>query len=136
MISINEEQLQQYQQNDPNNFLDFICQNLTENIPELVDDIPKEVFDEMVQNGIDKAKYYDLQTDEDIAAFVTIMFEISPNFDSQKDINDVLMDTSIAPKDKMDQIFEQVSSQAWSEAELMYDSDSWFPQKPSATPGA
>ena len=119
--------MQQYLQSDKAKFIISICENLLENVPELVERLPEDGLQDMVENGINKARSYGLESDEDIAAFVTLMFEIAPNFDFQSDIRKVLTDASIAPEDKFDQLFAQVSEAAWSEAELNYDSDHWLP---------
>jgi hypothetical protein len=71
---------------------------------------------EMVTNGLARARSYDLEKPQDLTAFVAIMFDISPNFDEQPDIQRALRDKSIPIEQRFNTMIERVPDKAWEEA--------------------
>ena len=59
---------------------------------EIVEEIPDAALTLMVRSGIKKARQYGLETEANIGAFVGLMFEIAPNFDTHPYIYNILMD--------------------------------------------
>ncbi|MGI8813343.1 MAG: hypothetical protein ACR2IH_12585 [Pyrinomonadaceae bacterium] len=80
----------------------------------------------MVEIGIARAKELGFNNAEDIAAFVTLMFEVSPQFSDQHEIAAVLADTNFSPGDRLSQLPDRASDAAWAEAEQLYDARFWF----------
>lgn len=127
-MKIRKDLYDHYLQQDEEEFVDLIIEHLKIESPELVANLPKDSLQEMVANGLTKARSYGLNIDEHLIGFVSIMFEIAPSFDEQADIHKVLTDESIPPDKRFDAMFEDVSESAWEEAEENYDSDAWYPE--------
>lgn len=94
----------------------------------LLQGVPEDIQLAMIQNGIAKAKNYGLQRAGNINSFVSLMFEIAPEFDRQPDIQRVLTDATIEPTDKIQVILERVPAQAWEDAGKNMASQTWFPE--------
>lgn len=125
---IRRKQFDDFLQHDEPKFIDMFIEHLQEQSPELVEDIPLDDLHAMVANGIARARSHGLYTDEDLMAFVAVMFEIAPNFDEHPAIRRVLADNSIPLEKRFDALFEKVPDEAWEEAEENYDAGAWFPE--------
>jgi hypothetical protein len=128
MIRISKDQMDRFLVHDEQAFIDFIAQHLREEIPELVDEFPADSLRSLIASGLARARGHEFVRPEDLTAFVSIMFEIAPNFDEQPEIRKVLRDQSIPTDQRMDALFKKVSPEAWEEADLNYDAEAWYPE--------
>jgi hypothetical protein len=85
-----------------------------------------EELDAMVKIGIERARSRGLTFAEDIAAFVSIMFEVAPRFDEQSDIAAVLSDNALPPNLNLETLFARAAEPAWVAAQLKYEDSFWF----------
>jgi hypothetical protein len=127
MLIIREEQIQHFIAADENRLAEIICLILRALNEDRVAGYDDEKLERMVEIGIERAKSHELTKAEDVAAFVTVMFEIAPQFDEQAEIKAVLSNPSFPPRDRFYQIFETVSEAGWQEAETLYEKTFWFP---------
>lgn len=87
--------------------------------------------------GIKRARAHGLTSDEDLMAYVLMMYSINPNFDQQPQIAAALADTSLAPHDRWDRIFGEDFDDAWEEAATweFRDGAYWLdPDRPPPAP--
>lgn len=133
MLIIRQQQLDDYILQDEDDFVRSVTEHIREENPERVADYPDSLLEEMVRTGINRAKSRGFERPEDLSAFVAVMFEIAPNFDEQTDISKILDDDQTPVEQKLDQLFELVSEEAWEEAEENYDADAWFPVQDDET---
>lgn len=127
MLVIREEQIQHFIAADEEQLVEVICEAIREAKPERVADYDDKKLEKMVKIGIGRARSNELKRAEDITAFVAVMFEISPRFDEQEEIKQVLNDKTFPPDERFYQLFERVSDEAWLEAERLYEDTFWFP---------
>ncbi len=127
-MKIQKDQYDHFLQQDEQEFIETIVEYMQGRSPELVDNIPPDMLQEMVKNGIARARRYGLHTDENLISFVAVMFEIAPDFDEHPAIQAVLTDQSLAPEERFKAIFDNVPPEAWEEAEQNRDSEAWFPE--------
>ncbi len=66
--------------------------------------------------GIARAEAHGLTWDAAITGFVAIMFEVSPTFDEQPAIGQVLADARIPADMRIDALWERTTDQDWEEA--------------------
>ncbi len=97
--------------------------------PSRVDGLAAERVTSMVRIGIERARKAGFQKAEDLAAFVSLMFEISPQFNEQPAIATVLNDATYSPQDRLELLFERVGDDAWAEAVDLYDENIWFAER-------
>ncbi|HSP80697.1 MAG TPA: hypothetical protein VLQ93_19365 [Myxococcaceae bacterium] len=128
MLRISKKQADNFLLHDEAAFIDFIAQHLREESPELVDELPDDSLRSLIASGLARARMHELRSPEDLTAFVSIMFEIAPNFDEHPAIRKVLRDPDIPVDERMDALFKKVPPKAWEEADLAYDSDAWYPE--------
>jgi hypothetical protein len=108
-------------------FVEFLVAHVKEEHPGIETERDDETLREMVRGGIERAGSHELTTAEDITAFISIMFEIAPNFDEQPQIKAVLDDENTPPEQRLEKLWTPaVPEEAWDEAEKNYDENAWF----------
>ena len=130
MLVIRQEQIDTLIKKSDEEFVEFLVAHVKEEYPGKSSEYDEETLRVIVRSGIERAESHDLRTAEDITAFVSIMFEIAPNFDEQPQIKAVLDDENFLPGDRIDRLGSPaVSEEAWNEAEENYNEDAWFPNQ-------
>lgn len=128
MLVIRHEQIDSLIKKSDEEFVEFLIAHVKEEYPSKSSEYNEETLRLMIMGGIERAESHGLRTAEDITAFVSIMFEIAPNFDEQPEIKAVLVDENFLPGDRIDRLGSPaVSEEAWNEAEENYKEDAWFP---------
>lgn len=87
--------------------------------------IRDETMLRMVRDGIARGREYGISGSAALAAFVSLMFVIAPNFDDHPPIQNVLKDDKIRPDDRVDQLAERIAGEDWEVAKLGYDATAW-----------
>lgn len=126
MLTISKEQIQYFIAKTDSDLASLIVQTILDANPERVSIYDDKKLQEMVKIGIKRAESHGLELIEDIAAFVTIMFEVAPNFDEQEDIKNIFADTNFTASENLTNLWERTSDEAWEEAEQSYKADVWF----------
>jgi hypothetical protein len=126
MLIIRTEQIQHFIAKDDAELIRLIAQAIREANPERVADYDDAKLKKMTETGIERARSYEIERAEDIASFVALMFEIAPNFDEQDEIKMVLHDANFSVSDRLAQLWERTSDEAWDKAERNYKSNAWF----------
>ncbi len=125
MLQIRSEQFTAFLPKNDQEIINFIIRHLQEESPELIDRIPLDGLKEMVGNGIVRAKKHGLSSLADLTGFVSIMFEIAPNFDLVPEIYSVLNNPNIPPDKRFSMLFEKELDRAWEKAANSYNGDAW-----------
>ena len=128
MINIRQEQIEAMLMHNEEKFIDFVVKHVQQECSDDVRDIDPVSLREMVTNGLARARSYDLEKPQNLTAFVAIMFDISPNFDEQADIQRALRDKSVPIEQRFNAMIERVPDKAWEEAEKNKNYDAWFPE--------
>jgi hypothetical protein len=126
MLTIRQNQFDAFLLQDEEKLIDFIVEHLQNESLELIDGIPLDILREQVEFGLSKARKYGFTRPNDLTAFVSIMFEISPDFDEHPPIHRVFTDESIPINKRFDAIFERVSEEEWEK--INYNEKAWFPE--------
>lgn len=129
MLVIRDEQIQHFIAQDEVQLTQVMMETVRAVNPNRVDGYDDKTLESMVKMAIQRAKSHQLEKAEDIAAFVGIMFEISPTFDEIKDISACLDDTTFSSEMRFQQLWGKVPETKWAEAEATYDAKVWFPDK-------
>jgi hypothetical protein len=125
MLKIRKEQLAAFLPKNDREIIDFIIKHLQDESPELIDRIPEDGLREMVGNGIKRARKYNLTSLADLTGFVSIMFEIAPNFDEILEIQNVLCNQNVPPETRFSMLFERELDEAWEKAANSYNAEAW-----------
>ena len=130
MLVIRQEQLDALIKGTDEEWIEFLIGHVKEEFPEKTEERDDETLREMVRGGIRRAESHGFTTAEDQTAFISIMFEIAPNFDEQPQIRTVLRDENFAPADRFERLWSPlVPEEAWEEAEKNYREDAWFSER-------
>jgi hypothetical protein len=71
--------------------------------------------------GMARAWQYGIELPQDVATFVALLFEISPQFFEQPQIRAVLNDPAIPAARKMNSVMDRATEADWDEASLPQD---------------
>ncbi len=106
-----------------------ITKRVREQYAELVNGLPNDLLDEMIENGIQSARGYGLTQAENITEFVLIMFEVGPEFHRHPRIRPILSDPTIAAEEKLKVMFDRTPDQYWDEIVSVLYRQTWFPER-------
>ncbi len=127
MLVIRQEQIDTLIKGTDEEFVEFLVAHVKEEFPDKTSEREDETLRTMVKGGIKRAESHDLTRAEDITAFISIMFEIAPNFDEQSQIRAVLDDELCPPEDRIERLWSPVvPDEAWEEGENNYNENAWF----------
>lgn len=129
MLTIRTEQIQHFIAKDDSELVKLIAEIIRTANPERVAGCTDETIESMVKIGIERARTHDFDRAEDIAAFVGVMFEISPTFDEKDEIKVILDDADSPVEERFEQLWEVTPDETWKELEDKYDAKVWFPDK-------
>jgi len=130
MLTIRAEQIQHFIAKDDSELVKLIVEIIRTANPERVADYADETLRSMIQIGVERARTHDFDRAEDIAAFVGVMFEISPTFDENEEIKTILDNADFPVEERFEQLWEVTPDKTWKELEDKYDAKVWFPDKP------
>src|SRR5215213_5083858 len=130
MLVIRQEQIDALIKGSDEEFVECLVGHVREEFPEKTGERDDETLRAMVKGGIERAENHGFTTAEDITSFISIMFEIAPNFDEQPQIRAVLDDEKFAPEDRIERLWSPlVTDENWEEAENNYNENAWFPER-------
>lgn len=113
-------------------FVEHLVSHIKTEDPEISTEYTDDELRNMVRVGIKKAEGYGFKLSEDQSAFVAIMFEVAPNFDSQPEIRSVLEETDLTPSARLEKLWsEAVPDTVWEKASEEYDESAWENPKPA-----
>ena len=84
-----------------------------------------EQLREMVKNGIQKARQYELTQEYSISMFVGLMFKVAPNFDEYPPIHSCLKTEDIPPNERIQLLLDTIEDRQWQQALASYDPAAW-----------
>jgi hypothetical protein len=130
MLVIRQQQMEALIKGSDEEFLEFLVEHVREEFPEKVAERDEETLRRMVNGGIARAESHGFTLAEDVTAFISVMFEIAPNFDEQPQIKAVLDDEQFEPGDRLERLSSPlVPEEAWEEAEKNHNEKAWFPNE-------
>ncbi len=129
MLVIKKEQIEHFIAEDDTQLIRVISEIIREAFFDSIEDYSDETITEMVKIGIRCAKSYGFERAQHIASFVALMFEISPVFDTNDQVNLILKDENIPHEQKFEYMFGRIPEEMWADMETTYDARVWFPEK-------
>ena len=128
MFSLSEDQMDQMFIKDREKFVDFATDRIMEESAANVGRLPRDIVREMTENGLTRAESWGLRSAKTRLAFITIMWEIGPNFDQEPRIAAALGANPADPDAAFSRMLDTVPEAAWTKAEEDRDSDHWYPE--------
>jgi len=125
ILNIREEQMDVFQQQAEIKFVDYVAKQLRNNHAEVVKDIPEDKLHKRVEYGIQRAREYGLTWQNDLTVFVTLMFEIAPDFDKFPAFREYLTDKTVEPDERMDLLLSETTEIDWEDAQEASAKTGW-----------
>src|SRR5882724_8416337 len=105
MLVIRNEQMDTLIKGTDDEWVDFLVSNSKEEDPELQTKYTDEDLRIMLKSGIRRWESQRITSAKDQSAFVSIMFNVAPNFDEQPEIRTVLDDERFPPPQRMENLW-------------------------------
>lgn len=126
MLVIRQSQLETLMRGSEDRFVEHLVSHIKKEDPEISTEYTDDELRNMVRVGIKKAEGYGFTLSEDQSAFVAIMFEVAPNFDTQPEIRSVLEESELTPSARLEKLWSPaVPDEAWEKASEEYDESVW-----------
>ena len=126
MLVIRQEQMDALIKGTDDEWVETLVRQTKEDDPEISKKYDDDALRSMVRVGIKKAEHYGFTAADDQAAFVSIMFEVAPNFDDQDEIRAVLEESGLKPSYRLEKLFSSaVPEEVWDKAEENYKEEAW-----------
>ena len=127
MLVVRDAQLQQFVAPTEDDLVKAVCDAVIKSNPARVETLRPLRIVAMAKIGIEKARSIGVTRPEDIAAFVALMFEVSPKFHKHPQIAAVLADANFSIGERLAQLPVRVGEDVWEEVANVYDPKFWFP---------
>lgn len=125
MLKIRKEQMGVFKQQAEINFVDSVAKQLRTNHVEAVKDMPENKLYKRVEYGIRCAREYRLTWKNNLITFVTLMFEIAPDFDRFPVFQKYLTDESVPPNERMGVLLRKTTEVNWQNARQASSPNNW-----------
>lgn len=102
-----------------------------------VSDLMDDTLNKLVHAGVLKARRYELTQESSMAVFVTLMFDVAPNFDEHRLCTVLLGDEEKTPDQRIDEVLSILTEKNYESIRKDYDPSAWdVPEQlvPSDTP--
>jgi len=126
VLVIRQEQMDTLIKGTDDEWVETLLKETKESDPDISKKYDDDALRRMVRTAIKKAERYGFTPAKDQASFVSIMFEVAPNFDEQDEIRSVLMEDNLKPSFRLQKLWSNaVPEEVWDKAEENYNEDAW-----------
>lgn len=126
MVTIRRDQIAMFDQHAEAQFINRLMDFLRQTQPTAGPPVSDETLRKMTENGVRRARSHGLDWESSIAAFVSLMFQIAPNFDEHPAFRAVLEDPSLPANQRLLHLDQRVPPSAYVEAAQNYNMGAWF----------
>lgn len=116
MLTIRKQQMEIFQAEAEERFVDTLIAHLRRWHADKVIALPEDILRWRVEYGIERARSYGITWESNIGAFLGLMFEISPRFDTQENTQQCLRDEAITPDWRIDVMMKKLVDEDWERA--------------------
>jgi len=126
VLVIRQEQMDTLIKGTDDEWVETLLKETKESDPDISKKYDDDALRRMVRMAIKKAERYGFTPAKDQASFVSIMFEVAPNFDEQDEIRSVLMEDNLKPSFRLQKLWSNaVPEEVWDKAEENHNEDAW-----------
>jgi hypothetical protein len=113
MLFIRKEQMTVFQEKAERDFIASVVKQLRSSHEAALKDLDEDKIYKRVEYGIGRARKYGMTWKNNLTAFVSLMFEIAPDFDVFPVFQKYLTDETISPNDRMGLLLKETSEDDW-----------------------
>jgi hypothetical protein len=125
MLIIRNEQMQIFHEQIEKSFTNSVMDHLKQHHAHVLEGIPDEIILKRFIYGLKRAEHYGLTWQNNLIAFVTLLFEIGPDFDTYPAFQEILSDRSLPANGRMEKLLESIDPGKWEEAKEAYAKYAW-----------
>ncbi|MCB2261455.1 MAG: hypothetical protein LGR52_00675 [Candidatus Thiosymbion ectosymbiont of Robbea hypermnestra] len=126
-MRINKKQYEAFLPKDDAEFLEFSVDHVMEDCAPNVGRLPRSSVKDMTASGLERARGWGLTDTRALLAFVSVMWEIGPNFDEEPTLRAYLASAEGSPEDRFNRMIDAAPDSAWERAEELRDDTKWYP---------
>ena len=102
-----------------------LAETVRTRFPDETSELSGDELHKLLRAAVARARRHGLTWESAIAGFVTLMFNIAPNFDEHPAFQRVLANPALSEEDRVAAVFSQVTPEEWEQAEDAYDDSAW-----------
>ena len=125
LLSLSESQLLECAEAIERDLVKIVYWHLRGSHPKSVQFLNTETLQSRIAMALERARQYNLISVSDMVGFVSLMFEIAPNFYEHPEVRQALEDPAAPPLAKMQYLSSQVSESVRQEVVLNFDRNFW-----------
>jgi hypothetical protein len=123
--TIRPEQYHAFNQAAEENFVDRSIKFLQDKLPDQVNSLAHDLLRKRVEAGLAHARSYGVTWRSSLLMFLTLMFEVSPNFDHHGLVQPLLRDQALVPDQRIKKIVGNLSGENWRQVAQEADQSAW-----------
>lgn len=112
-MKIRNEQIEAFKTAADEAFADSLLKDLHAEYAEDIDGLTDETILKRIHYGLSRARRYEITRDAGLAAFVLLMFVVTPHFDEHPDIAEVFQNQDIQPDMRTKWILRNTTNNEW-----------------------
>jgi hypothetical protein len=135
MFKISSDQMKAFQPDAETAFVRRVMNYLKENhadapviLPNdksLVGELPEEILQATVQDGIKRGGEYGISWRSTLLSFVVLLFLTAPNFDDHPKAKSFFNERSTIEDNDLEILIEQMTDEDWAAVTARYDAEKW-----------
>ena len=125
LLSLTESQLLECAEAIERDLVKIVYWHLRGSHAKSVQFLSTETLQSRISYALDRARRYNLVSVSDMVGYVSLMFEVAPNFDEHPSVRQALEDPTAPPLAKMQYLSSQIPESVWQEVVLNFDRNFW-----------
>lgn len=124
-MKIRNEQIEAFKTTADESLADSLLQDLRAEYAEDVEGLSDETILKRVHYGLGRARRYEIKRDTSLAAFVLLMFAVTPHFDEHPDILAVMQNEDIKTDMRIKWVLRNTTNDQWDEVKQHCRKNPW-----------
>ena len=126
MFIIRTEQLDAMQETIDVALLADICDHLSQRHAASIEGYSDDLLDELIWEGMKRARRFGIRRGKHIRVFVTIMFLTAPNFWELEKARNILTEEGTPEDRKMERLANEMTDDGWEQARDLHNDEKWY----------
>jgi len=125
MLAIRAPQMRVFEQQAEDRFIAELAAHFRREFAVDTGELSAADLETLMRAAVARARKHGLTWESSISGFITLMFNIAPNFDEHPAFRRALSDPALDEEDRIGAIFHRVNPEQWAEAEDAFDDAAW-----------
>lgn len=112
-MKIRNDQIEAFKTTADESLAESLLKDLRAEYADDVDGLDDETIRRRIHYGLGRARRYEITRDKSLAAFVLLMFVVTPHFDDYPDIQEVLQNEDIKTNMRIKWVLRNTTNEEW-----------------------